>query len=129
VTARPLAPRPSQRIFTVETGSEHNQARTIRGTERQPRPPGDDAKTMHTVCRICLAGCGVEVTKIVATGGPDAIASYWGNPAGNGSSNVMFMNGFLDAVGTHNPYYVGSVDQNAMHVVATAMYGSMHLRR
>jgi len=152
----------------------------------------DDAQTIHTVCRICLAGCGLEVTvadnrvlkisadksnphswsdfcakgrtagrfvehprrilnpmrrvgdayveatweeaisdiasrmtKIITTGGPDAIASYWGNPAGNGSSNVMFMNGFLDAIGTHNRYYVGSVDQNAMHVVATAMYGSM----
>jgi formate dehydrogenase len=157
-----------------------------------PAQPGDDAKTIHTVCRICLAGCGLEVkvadnrvlkisadknnphswsdfcakgrtagrfvehprrilnpmrrvggayveatweealsdiasrmTKIVAAGGPDAIASYWGNPAGNSSSNVMFMNAFLDAIGTHNRYYVGSVDQNAMHVVATAMYGSM----
>ena len=36
----------------------------------------------------------------------------------------MFMNGWLDAVGTHNRYAVGSVDQNAMHVVAEAMYGS-----
>ena len=35
------------------------------------------------------------------------------------------MNGWLDAVGTHSRYFVGSVDQNAMHVVATAMYGSM----
>ena len=35
------------------------------------------------------------------------------------------MNGWLDAVGTHNRYSVGSVDQNAMHVVAEAMYGSI----
>ena len=35
------------------------------------------------------------------------------------------MNAWLDAVGTHNRYFVGSVDQNAMHVVAEAMYGSM----
>ncbi|WP_084505594.1 molybdopterin-containing oxidoreductase family protein [Nocardia harenae] len=161
----------------------------------QPRPDNvtpSDARTVHTVCRICLAGCGLNVTvaenrvlkisadkqnphswsdfcakgrtagrlvehprrilnpmKRVAGGyqeatweeaisdiatrltaiidadGPDALASYWGNPAGNSSSNVMFMNGFLDSIGTHNRYYVGSVDQNAMHVVATAMYGSM----
>ena len=31
---------------------------------------------------------------------------------------------WLDAVGTYNRYAVGSVDQNAVHVVAEAMYGS-----
>ncbi|MDT5322877.1 MAG: hypothetical protein QOF25_29, partial [Mycobacterium sp.] len=46
-------------------------------------------------------------------------------PAGFSSSNIVFMNGWLDAVGTHNRYFVGSVDQNALHVVAEAMYGSM----
>ncbi|AFM18566.1 anaerobic dehydrogenase, typically selenocysteine-containing [Mycolicibacterium chubuense NBB4] len=56
---------------------------------------------------------------------PDAVGVYYGNPAGFSSSNVIFMNGWLDAVGTHSRYSVGSIDQNAMHVVATAMYGSM----
>jgi len=55
---------------------------------------------------------------------PDAVGAYWGNPAGFSSSNVTFMTGFMDALGTNSRYYVGSVDQNAMHVVATAMYGS-----
>ena len=36
----------------------------------------------------------------------------------------MFMTAWLDAIGTHSRYFVGSVDQNAMHVVASAMYGS-----
>src|SRR4029079_4497798 len=35
------------------------------------------------------------------------------------------MNAWLDAVGTHSRYAVGSVDQNAWHVVAEAMYGAM----
>ncbi|QZT55580.1 molybdopterin-containing oxidoreductase family protein [Mycolicibacterium austroafricanum] len=56
--------------------------------------------------------------------GPDAVGAYYGNPAGYSSSNLMFMNGWLDAVGTFNRYAVGSVDQNAMHVVAEKMYGS-----
>lgn len=148
-------------------------------------------KTVHTFCRICHAGCGVEVTVennrvlkispdkqnphswhdfcakgrtanqlvehprrilnpmrrvgdsyvetswdealadiaarmngIIDAGGPDAVGIYWGNPAGYSSSNLTFMNAWLDAIGTHNRYFVGSVDQNAMHVVATAMYGS-----
>lgn len=61
---------------------------------------------------------------LIDADGPDAVGAYWGNPAGFSSSNVTFMTGFLDALNTNSRYYVGSVDQNAMHVVATAMYGS-----
>lgn len=56
---------------------------------------------------------------------PDAVGAYYGNPAGFSSSNIVFMNGWLDALGTGSRYGVGSIDQNAMHVVAQAMYGSM----
>ncbi|PRC47096.1 formate dehydrogenase, partial [Mycobacterium sp. ITM-2017-0098] len=56
---------------------------------------------------------------------PDAVGVYYGNPAGFSSSNIIFMNGWLDAVGTRSRYFVGSIDQNAMHVVADAMYGSI----
>ncbi|MGH9035250.1 MAG: molybdopterin-containing oxidoreductase family protein [Acidimicrobiia bacterium] len=149
-------------------------------------------KTVYTFCRICLAGCGVEVTvdednriqriapdkqnpytwrdfcakartahelvehprrilapmkrvgdsyveaswdeavsdiasrlrTIMDRHGPDAIGCYWGNPAGFSASNPMFMAGLLDAIGTRNRYFVGSIDQNNYHVVAEAMYGS-----
>ncbi|CAN5442691.1 molybdopterin oxidoreductase family protein [soil metagenome] len=56
--------------------------------------------------------------------GPDAVGAYYGNPSGYSSSNLVFMNAWLDAVGTRNRYAVGSVDQNAVHLVAKAMYGS-----
>ena len=149
-------------------------------------------QTVHTFCRYCLAGCGIEVTvadnrvvkispdkqnphswqdfcakgrtagrlvehprRILApmrrvgeryveaswdeairdiaarmnaaidAAGPDAVGVYYGNPAGFSSSNVIFMNAWLDAIGTRSRYAVGSVDQNAMHVVAQAMYGSI----
>lgn len=65
-----------------------------------------------------------RMNRIIDAGGPDAVAAYYGNPAGYSSSNLVFMNAWLDAVGTHNRYAVGSVDQNALHVVAEAMYGS-----
>jgi formate dehydrogenase len=41
----------------------------------------------------------------------EAIGVYYGNPAGFSSSNIIFMNGWLDAIGTHSRYFVGSVDQ------------------
>jgi formate dehydrogenase len=66
-----------------------------------------------------------RMNALIDADGPDAIGIYYGNPSGFSSSNIIFMNAWLDAVGTHNRYFVGSVDQNAMHVVASAMYGSM----
>lgn len=65
-----------------------------------------------------------RMSAIIECDGPDAVASYTGNPAGFSSSNLLFLTGWLDAIGSHNRFYVGSIDQNAMHVVAEAMYGS-----
>lgn len=65
-----------------------------------------------------------RMNAIIDAGGPDAVGAYYGNPSGHSSSNVMFMNAWMDAVGTRSRYAVGSVDQNALHVVAEAMYGS-----
>ncbi|CAN5571159.1 molybdopterin-dependent oxidoreductase [soil metagenome] len=71
-----------------------------------------------------IADIAERMNTLIARGGPDAVGSYTGNPAGFSSSNILFMNGWLDAVGSHSRYFVGSVDQNALHVVAGAMYGS-----
>jgi formate dehydrogenase len=72
-----------------------------------------------------IADIATRMNAAIDAGGPDAVGAYYGNPAGFSSSNIIFYNGWLDAIGTHSRYSVGSVDQNAMHVVASAMYGSM----
>ena len=72
-----------------------------------------------------ITDIAARMNALIDADGPDAVGIYYGNPSGFSSSNIIFMNGWLDAVGTHSRYFVGSVDQNAMHVVATAMYGSM----
>lgn len=72
-----------------------------------------------------VADIAARMNALIDADGPDAVGIYYGNPAGFSSSNIIFMNGWLDAIGTRSRYFVGSVDQNAMHVVATAMYGSM----
>ncbi len=72
-----------------------------------------------------IADIAARMNAVIDVGGPDAVGAYYGNPAGFSSSNIIFYNGWLDAIGTHNRYSVGSVDQNAMHVVASAMYGSI----
>ncbi|MBB2993392.1 formate dehydrogenase [Mycolicibacterium iranicum] len=72
-----------------------------------------------------IADIAARMNAAIEADGPDAIGVYYGNPAGFSSSNIIFMNGWLDAVGTRSRYFVGSIDQNAMHVVAEAMYGSI----
>lgn len=149
-------------------------------------------KTVHTYCRICLAGCGVAVevdadankvisidpdrenpytwrdfcrkgktanevaehprrlttpmrrvgdryvaatyeealgdiarrlNEIIDRHGPDAVGSYHGNPMGFTFAVTSFWTGLLDAIGTGNRFWVGSIDQNNSHVVAEQMYG------
>ncbi len=74
---------------------------------------------------VAVADIAARMAALIDADGPDAVGLNYGNPAGFSSSNALFMNAWLDAVGTQNRYAVGSVDQNAMHVVAEAMYGSM----
>ena len=71
-----------------------------------------------------ITDISARMKRLIAEDGPDTVATYWGNPAGFSASNVMFLMGFADAIKTNSRYFVGSVDQNAMHVVASAMYGS-----
>ncbi|WNG91676.1 molybdopterin-dependent oxidoreductase [Mycobacterium sp. ITM-2016-00318] len=72
-----------------------------------------------------ITDIAARMNALIAADGPDAVGLYYGNPTGFSASNVLFMMAWLDAVGTQNRYAVGSVDQNAMHVVADAMYGSI----
>ena len=72
-----------------------------------------------------IADIAARMNAVIDADCPDAVGAYYGNPAGFSSSNIIFMNGWLDAVGTRSRYFVGSIDQNAMHVVADAMYGSI----
>jgi formate dehydrogenase len=65
-----------------------------------------------------------DLRAIIDRHGPDAVASYAGNPSLFSMSSSMFFGGLLDAIGTANRFWIGSVDQNSLHVVSEAMYGS-----
>jgi formate dehydrogenase len=80
---------------------------------------------VETTWDEAIADIAARMTAAIDAGGPDAVGVYYGNPAGFSSSNIVFMNGWRDAIGTRSRYFVGSIDQNAMHVVAEAMYGSI----
>jgi anaerobic selenocysteine-containing dehydrogenase len=55
--------------------------------------------------------------------GPDAIATYLGNPNVHTSGSMLTSNGFLRALRTRNRFSATSVDQLPHHVAALAMFG------
>ncbi|MCW3041614.1 MAG: molybdopterin dinucleotide-binding region [Solirubrobacterales bacterium] len=71
-----------------------------------------------------IADIAARLNAIIDSGGPDAVASYHGNPMGFSFATTTFWTGLLDAIGTGNRFWVGSLDQNNAHVVAEELYGS-----
>lgn len=71
-----------------------------------------------------IADIAARLNRIIDQHGADAVGSYHGNPMGFTFSTTMFWNGLLDAIGTGNRFWVGSIDQNNTHVVQEEMYGS-----
>jgi formate dehydrogenase len=65
-----------------------------------------------------------RMNAIIDRHGPDAIGSYTGNPLGFEFGTTAFLNGFLDAIGTGNRFWVGSVDTNNVHYVCEELYGT-----
>lgn len=55
--------------------------------------------------------------------GPDAIATYLGNPNVHNSGTMLSSSAFLRALRTRNRYSATSVDQLPHHVAALAMFG------
>lgn len=70
-----------------------------------------------------IADISQRMNAIIDEHGPEAIGSYHGNPMGFNFGGSMLLTALLDAIGTGNRFWVGSVDQNNVHVVAMAMYG------
>jgi len=69
-----------------------------------------------------VEGVASDLRRIMDEHGPDAIASYFGNPIGFGS-DVVFSLGLIDGIGTRSRYSAASLDQNNQHVVSEALFG------
>ncbi len=60
---------------------------------------------------------------IAETFGPDAVASYQGNPSVHNSGTLLGAGGFLRALRVRHRYSATSVDQLPHHVAAAALFG------
>lgn len=71
-----------------------------------------------------IADIATRFNRLIDEHGPNAIGSYTGNPNGFNFGSALFHTMLLDAIGTESRFWVGSVDQNALHVASDAMYGN-----
>jgi formate dehydrogenase len=79
---------------------------------------------VETTYQEAVADISARLGAIIDRHGPDAVGSYHGNPSAFSWGNSVLFAGLLDAIGTKNRFWVGSIDQNAAHVVAQKLFGS-----
>ena len=79
---------------------------------------------VETTYEEAVADISARLGAIIDQYGPDAVGSYHGNPSAFSWGNSVLFAGLLDAIGTRNRFWVGSIDQNAAHVVAQKLFGS-----
>ncbi|WP_420467980.1 molybdopterin-containing oxidoreductase family protein [Panacagrimonas sp.] len=70
-----------------------------------------------------IADIAERMNRIIEQHGADAVGSYHGNPLGHNFGDSNLHSGLLAAIGTGNRYWVGSLDQNNLHVVQEEMFG------
>lgn len=86
-----------------------------------------DGKYVEATYEEAITDIAARLNAIIARGGPDAVATYHGNPMGFSFSTTTFWTGLLDALGTGNRFWVGSLDQNNAHLVYEELYGTAYL--
>lgn len=71
-----------------------------------------------------ISDIAARLNRIIDKHGPNAVGAYGGNPQAFAFENPTFMTAFLQSIKTHQWFWVGSVDTNAMHIVCELMFGS-----
>jgi anaerobic selenocysteine-containing dehydrogenase len=66
---------------------------------------------------------GNRLVPVVAAHGPDSVAFYLGNPSSHNLGVMLYGRALYRAVGTHNIYTAGSVDQLPKHFSSGYLFG------
>ncbi|MFW5926115.1 MAG: molybdopterin-containing oxidoreductase family protein [Myxococcota bacterium] len=71
-----------------------------------------------------LSEIGRRLRRLRREHSPDAVGFYFGNPVAFSTTHPLFMNAFVQGLGTTNLFSAGSQDCNNKFAVAHRMYGS-----
>ena len=79
------------------------------------------------VAELANAAFSIRVASdqpILAEHGPDAVATFIGNPMGQSLSGNLYLRGYHKALGTRQLYTVGTVDQHPRSLANALLYGT-----
>lgn len=109
------------RDYCIKGAQAHLSLDHPKRIRRPMKRVGD--RYVETSYAEAIADIGKRVQAIIDRDGPHAIGAYMGNPGGFSFGAGAFFNLFIDAIGTRNKFYTGSLDQNALNVVFQKMFG------
>lgn len=107
--------------FCRKGKTAHQAAQHPNRITRPMKRVGD--RYVETSYDEAISAIAERLNEIIDRHGADAIGSYNGNPIGFTFTNATWYSGLLDAIGTKNRFFYGSVDQNGGHIVCEQLYG------
>ena len=108
--------------FCIKAGKSHLALNHPKRITQPMKRVGD--RYVATSYDEAIAAIAEGFNRIIDQHGANAVASYVGNPNGFNFGSALFHTMLLDAIGTESRYWVGSIDQNALHVVSEELYGN-----
>ncbi|MET0984663.1 MAG: molybdopterin-dependent oxidoreductase [Steroidobacteraceae bacterium] len=123
VRIRPDKDNPNNwRDFCLKGGSAHHMRDHPKRITQPMKRMGD--KYISVPYEQAIREIAAQLHAIRQRHGPNAIATYIGNPGQSSTTGAAFQSGFIAGLGSTSNYTVGSVDQNSFNLNAQEMYGS-----
>jgi anaerobic selenocysteine-containing dehydrogenase len=112
------------RGFVCPKGASLGQLHDDPDRLRAPLVRGDDGELREATWPEAYARVAELLEPVLAEHGPDAVATYIGNPMGQSLSGNLYLRGYHKALGTKQLYTVGTVDQHPKSLANALLYGT-----
>ena len=112
------------RGFVCPKGASLGQLHDDPDRLRAPLVRGDDGELREATWPEAYTRVAELLEPILAEHGPDAVATYIGNPMGQSLSGNLYLRGYHKALGTKQLYTVGTVDQHPKSLANALLYGT-----
>lgn len=120
IKVEPDKESPAWRDFCVKGGQAY-KALTHPARITQPMKRVGD-RYVPVPYKQAVKEIAAQLNDIIDRHGANAVGSYTGNPGASNFGGFVFLSLLLDAIGTDSRYFVGSLDENALHYVCEEMY-------
>jgi anaerobic selenocysteine-containing dehydrogenase len=110
--------------FVCPKGASLGQLQEDPDRLRAPLVRGPDGTLQEATWPEAYARVAELLEPILAEHGPDAVATFIGNPMGQSLSGNLYLRAYHKALGTRQLYTVGTVDQHPRSLANALLYGT-----